>query len=252
MPRTTRTHTRLFCMLAAGLITTAGAVLVTAPTAAADDTSPCPDRYVLAVDGTKGFSTPDSIDPDSPLAEISDRHRGPGTVVEHIRYPAVVVPMPSTGSHDDGDGLDDDGAIAYDRSKQIGHERLRETIAARHSTCPDTDLLILGYSQGASIAGDVLAEIAEDGSVPPARISGILYSDPRDTRGVETLFPGPIVPGVTLGGARSEFGEIPVQRVCIEGDAVCDGRTPGDGDDWLEANVAGYLELHTKYPDYQP
>lgn len=149
MPRTTRTHTRLFCMLAAGLITTAGAVLVTAPTAAADDTSPCPDRYVLAVDGTKGFSTPDSIDPDSPLAEISDRHRGPGTVVEHIRYPAVVVPMPSTGSHDDGDGLDDDGAIAYDRSKQIGHERLRETIAARHSTCPDTDLLILGYSQGA-------------------------------------------------------------------------------------------------------
>ncbi len=55
--------------------------------------------------------------------------------------------MPGTGSSDDGDGIDDDGAIAYDRSKQIGHQRLRETITARHSTCPDTDLLIVGYSQ---------------------------------------------------------------------------------------------------------
>ncbi len=110
--------------------------------------------------------------------------------------------MPGTGSSDDGDGIDDDGAIAYDRSKQIGHQRLRETITARHSTCPDTDLLIVGYSQGASIAGDVLAEIAADGSVPPDRISGILYSDPRDTRGVETLFPGPSFPA-----SRSAAGD---------------------------------------------
>ncbi|MFD6860086.1 cutinase family protein [Rhodococcus sp. NPDC060090] len=250
-----RIHSRALGLLAAGLLTT-GLIItgLTVPvgTASAEPVPGCADRYVLAVDGTKGFRTPDSIDPDSPLAEISDRYRGPGTVVEHIPYPAVVVPMPSTGSHDDGDGIDDDGAIAYDRSKQVGHERLRETIAARHSTCPDADLLILGYSQGASIAGDVLAEIAADESVPPDRISGILYSDPRDTRGIETLFPGPVVPGVTLGGARSEFGQIPVQRICIEGDAVCDGRTPGDGKDWLRENVTGYLELHTKYPDYQP
>jgi hypothetical protein len=252
MPRIHRRAAGLLVagLLTAGLITTG--LIDPVGTASADPVRDCPDRYVLAVDGTKGFSTPDSIDPDSPLAEISDRYRGPGTVVEHIRYPAVVVPMPSTGSSDDGDGIDDDGAIAYDRSKQIGHQRLRETITARHHTCPDTDLLILGYSQGASIAGDVLAEVAADGSVPPDRISGILYSDPRDTRGVETLFPGPVVPGITLGGARSEFGQIPVHRICIEGDAVCDGRTPGDGEDWLEDNITGYLELHTKYPDYQP
>lgn len=251
MSWTARRRPRTVGLFAAGLLT--AGLMATGPvgSASAEPVRDCPERYVLAVDGTRGLDTPDSIDPDSPLAKISARYQEPGTVVEHIRYPAVVVPMPGSGSSDDGDGIDD-GAIAYDRSKQIGHQRLCETITARHSTCPDADLLILGYSQGASIAGDVLAEIAEDGSVPPARISGILYSDPRDSRGVETLFPGPVVPGVTLGGGRSEFGEIPVQRICIEGDAVCDGRTPGDGDDWLEANVAGYLELHTKYPDYQP
>ncbi|MBS9372103.1 cutinase family protein [Rhodococcus sp. B50] len=252
MSRITRRRSRTVGLLAAGLLTATLSVAGPVGSASADPVRNCPERYVLAVDGTRGFETLDSIDPESPLAEISARYEAPGTVVEHIRYPAVVVPMPGTGSHDDGDGIDDDGAIAYDRSKQIGHQRLRQTITVRHSTCPDAELLVLGYSQGASIAGDVLAEIAADGSVPPDRISGILYSDPRDNRGVETLFPGRVVPGVTLGGARDEFGEIHVERICIERDAVCDGRTPDDGKDWLRESVTGYLELHTKYPEYQP
>ncbi|UTT46801.1 cutinase family protein [Rhodococcus gordoniae] len=252
MSRIDRRHRRAVGLLTAGLLTAGLSVAGPVGSASADPARNCPERYVLAVDGTRGFETLDSIDPESPLAAISARYEVPGTVVEHIRYPAVVVPMPGTGSSDDFDGIDDDGAVAYDRSKQIGHQRLRQTITVRHSTCPDSDLLILGYSQGASIAGDVLAEIAADGSVPPERISGILYSDPRDNRGVETLFPGPVVPGVTLGGARSDFGEIRVERVCIEGDAICDGRTPDDGKDWLRENVTGYFRLHTKYPDYQP
>jgi hypothetical protein len=252
MSRIARRHPRTIGLLAAGLLTAGLSTTGPVGSASADPVRHCPERYVLAVDGTRGLETLDSIDPDSPLAEIAARYQGPGTVVEHIRYPAVVVPMPGSGSSDDGDGIDDDGAIAYDRSKQIGHQRLRQTITVRHSTCPDAELLVLGYSQGASIAGDVLAEIAADGSVPPDRITGILYSDPRDTRGVETLFPGPVVPGVTLGGARDEFGQIPVQRICIERDAVCDGRTPDDGKDWLRDSVTGYLELHTKYPDHQP
>ena len=252
MFRIARRRTRTVGLLAAGLLTAGLCVAGPVGSASADPARNCPERYVLAVDGTRGFETLDSIDPESPLAKISARYEAPGTVVEHIRYPAVVVPMPGTGSSDDFDGIDDDGAIAYDRSKQIGHQRLRQTITVRHRTCPDSELLVLGYSQGASIAGDVLAEIAADGSVPPDRISGILYSDPRDTRGVETLFPGPVVPGVTLGGARGEFGRIHVERICIERDAVCDGRTPDDGKDWFRESVTGYLELHTKYPDYQP
>ncbi|MGU3585655.1 cutinase family protein [Rhodococcus sp. C26F] len=218
----------------------------TASTAGAETFRPCPERFVIAVDGTRNIDTPDSIDPDSPLAKISARYAAPGTVVEHIRYPAVVVPVPESGSSEGS------GRLAYDESKRIGHQRLRETIIVRHGSCPDSEFVVLGYSQGASIAGDVLAEIAADGSVPPERISGVLYSDPRDTRGVETLFPGEVVPGITLGGGRDDFGTIAVERICIEGDAVCDGVTPEESEGWLRENVTGYLRLHTIYPDYDP
>ncbi|SNV12192.1 cutinase [Rhodococcus rhodochrous] len=161
----------------------AAATAGTASTAGAETFRPCPERFVIAVDGTRNIDTPDSIDPDSPLAKISARYAAPGTVVEHIRYPAVVVPVPESGSSEGS------GRLAYDESKRIGHQRLRETITVRHSSCPDSELVVLGYSQGASIAGDVLAEIAADGSVPPERISGVLYSDPRDTRGGRDAVP---------------------------------------------------------------
>ncbi|SUE16644.1 cutinase [Rhodococcus gordoniae] len=232
--------------IVAGLALGVAGPAVAAATAGAETFRPCPERFVLAVDGTRNIDSPDSIDPDSPLAKISARYAAPGTVIEHIRYPAVVVPVPESGSSEGS------GRLAYDESKRIGHQRLRETITVRHGSCPDSELVVLGYSQGASIAGNVLAEIASDDSVPPDRISGVLYSDPRDTRGVETLFPGEVAPGITLGGGRDDFGTIAVERVCIEGDAVCDGVTPEESEGWLLENVTGYLKLHTTYPDYQP
>lgn len=239
-----RSHPRIIGFVTAGLVAAAWTAFL-APAASADETRPCPERFVIAVDGTRNIDTPDSIDAESPLAKISATYAGPGTVVEHIRYPAVVVPVPESGSSEGS------GDLAYDESKKIGHQRLRETITVRHGSCPDSQLVILGYSQGASIAGDVLAEIAADGSVPPTRIRGVLYSDPRDTKGVETLFPGEVVPGVTLNGGRHDFGDIEVERICIPGDAVCDGVTPGESDTWLRENMSGYLQLHTAYPEYE-
>jgi len=239
--RSARTAT----LLAALAVASVGAVVTAAP-AAADEASACPERFVLAVDGTRPVHTPDSLDPESPLAKVSARYAVPDTVVEHIPYPAVVVPVPDSGSSEGSDGM------AYDESKRIGHQRLREAVDLRHTSCPDSELVILGYSQGASIAGDVLVEIAADGSVPPDRIRGVLYSDPRDTRGVETLFPGEVLPGITLGGGRDDFGEIEVQRICLEGDAVCDGVRPEESRAWLMENVTGYLLLHTRYPDFTP
>ena len=115
---------------------------------------------------------------------------------------------------------------------------------------PNSELVVLGYSQGAAVAGDVLAEIAHDGSVPPDRIRGVLYADPRDENGVESQFPGQVAPGITLTGGRHDFGDIRVDRVCLAGDAVCDARTPEDSEHWLIEDLAGYLLLHTEYPDY--
>ena len=236
-------------LMTAAFTITAMSVMLPVVVAAAPGplgTEPCPERFVLAVDGTKNVNSPDSQDPESPLAQISERYRRPGPIVEHIAYPAVVVPVPDTGSSKGSDG------IAYDESKAIGKNRLREAIAREHSACPASELVVLGYSQGAAVAGDVLAEIARDGSVPPDRIRGVLYADPRDEKGVETQFPGEVAPGITLTGGRHDFGAIRVDRVCLAGDAVCDAQTPADGKDWLIEDLAGYLLLHTDYPDYVP
>ncbi|WP_231611764.1 PE-PPE domain-containing protein [Rhodococcus sp. CX] len=237
---------RGFGLVTAALAITTMSALLTSPAAGAapDETGSCPERFVLAVDGTKNVDSIDSLDPESPLAQISERYRQPGTIVEHIRYPAVVVPVPDSGSSKGSDG------IAYDESKAIGKSRLREAITREHAVCPNSELVVLGYSQGAAVAGDVLAEIAHDGSVPPDRIRGVLYADPRDENGVESQFPGQVAPGITLTGGRHDFGDIRVDRVCLAGDAVCDARTPEDSEHWLIEDLAGYLLLHTEYPDY--
>ncbi|MGV9744913.1 PE-PPE domain-containing protein [Rhodococcus zopfii] len=239
---------RNFGLLTAALAVGAASALLTPSVAAATPAQPgpvsCPERFVLAVDGTKNVNSADSLDPESPLAQISERYRRPGTIVEHIRYPAVVVPVPDSGSSKGSDG------IAYDESKAIGKTRLREAIAREHAACPSSELVVLGYSQGAAVAGDVLAEIAHDSSVPPDRIRGVLYADPRDEKGVESQFPGQVAPGITLTGGRHDFGAIRVDRICLAGDAVCDAQTPADGRDWFVEDLAGYLLLHTDYPDY--
>ncbi|WP_068155263.1 PE-PPE domain-containing protein [Rhodococcus phenolicus] len=239
-----RTVGVLTAALAIGAASTLLTPALAAGTPAQPGTSSCPERFVLAVDGTKNVNSADSLDPESPLAQISERYRRPGTVVEHIRYPAVVVPLPDSGSSKGSDG------VAYDESKAIGHSRLREAVARDHGACPDSEIVVLGYSQGAAIAGDVLAEIAADGSVPPDRIRGVLYADPRDEKGVESQFPGQVLPGITLTGGRHDFGSIRVDRICLAGDAVCDAQTPADGKGWLVEDLAGYLLLHTDYPDY--
>lgn len=42
----------------------AAATAGTASTAGAETFRPCPERFVIAVDGTRNIGTPDSIDPD--------------------------------------------------------------------------------------------------------------------------------------------------------------------------------------------
>ena len=46
--------------------------------------------------------------------------------------------------------------IPYDSSSQEGTEALTEQLTAYTSDCPDSKVVLLGYSQGAHIIGDVL------------------------------------------------------------------------------------------------
>ena len=159
-------------------------------------------RNVIVVDGT-GRSG----------AALLAREIQPGDTVTSIDYPATVL-WPS-----------------YDQSVQAGTQALRAELA----DAPD-GTIVIGYSQGARIVGDVLAEPQS------ADVSGVVYSDPRQAgSGIETQIELPGVLGATMSGERSAF-TVPVESKCIPTDGVCDW----DNADQL-GSVVGYLRNHTRY-----
>jgi hypothetical protein len=62
--------------------------------------------------------------------------RIPGTTVEWVDYPAVLVP--------------------YDQSTDAGARMTKEAIRSYADNCPKAKLILMGYSQGAQVVGDVL------------------------------------------------------------------------------------------------
>ncbi|MDV6271606.1 PE-PPE domain-containing protein [Rhodococcus globerulus] len=166
--------------------------------------SPGSARNVIVVDGTGGDG-----------AVLRAPEIQPGDTVTTIDYPATMM-WPS-----------------YDQSVEAGKRSLRAELASS----PE-GTLVIGYSQGSRIAGDVLTEPQHPG------VTGVLYSDPRQTgSGVETQTWMPSIFGVTMSGERSAF-TVPVESKCIEGDGVCDWRNNDP-----VGSVIGYLRHHQRYYD---
>ena len=125
--------------------------------------------------------------------------------------------------------------------------RFAPKVNAFHAQCPGSEIVVTGYSQGARIAGDVLGDIARDGSIPQSQVEGVLYADPRNSAGgIETVVPN-VVPGATMSGARGGFGDIAVQEVCIEGDGICNMPKPRDAPEVFVDSVFGYFTKHNTY-----
>lgn len=160
-------------------------------------------RNVIVVDGTGNSG-----------AVLHAPDIQPGDTVTYVRYPATVL-WPS-----------------YNQSVDAGKQALREAIA----DAPE-GTLVVAYSQGARIAGDVLAEPETVG------VTGVLYSDPRQTNaGIETQLPFNL-PGATMTGERDPF-TVPVETHCIPRDGVCSWNNR----DSLNS-ILGYFDSHTMYFD---
>lgn len=135
--------------------------------------------------------------------------------------------------------------MTYDESQAIGRDRTSQEMAGMNQECPLTNFVMMGYSQGAAIAGDLAEQIgAGNGPVPAERISGVaLVGDPRrdpnqgqnpgvplNGVGLELgLAPvkdiaAAIIPGATMRGSRAGFGVLNdrVQNICAPGDSFCD------------------------------
>ncbi|WP_261779295.1 PE-PPE domain-containing protein [Rhodococcus erythropolis] len=142
---------------------TAGVTLVMSVPAGADpnDSGSCPAGAVFAVGGT--------WDPTGQTTQpVTDRYVAQGYASKPVTYPASFWPL---------------GDQTYDQSVAAGAQTLRTEVNAFHAQCPGSEIVVTGYSQGARIAGDVLGDIARDGSIPQSQVEGVLYADPRNSAG---------------------------------------------------------------------
>lgn len=135
--------------------------------------------------------------------------------------------------------------VPYDQSRADGTEATREHMAAAHEQCPHTTFMLLGFSQGAVIAGDLTSEIGQGrGPVPSANVAtSVLIADGRREPG-QAQSPGSspdngigmeialepatgivqLIAGATMTGPRpGGFGDLTDSTfdICAEYDHIC-------------------------------
>ena len=137
--------------------------------------------------------------------------------------------------------------MSYDASRKEGMDRINAELRATHEACPATRFILVGFSQGAVLTGDLAAELGNGrGAVPAEMIAGVtVIADGRQEDGKGNLVGNtqikgigaeialnpvsgiiqPIVPGATMRGPRPDgFGELNdrVNNLCAPADLVCD------------------------------
>lgn len=155
--------------------------------------------------------------------------------------------------------------MTYDDSRNEGTAKVNGELAHIAATCPSTEFILAGFSQGAVLLGDIANEIGTGkGAVPADRIRGVaLIADGRRENGVGQNPGVPlsgigaeialepinalvqfVTPGASMRGPREGgFGELDgvVQQICAPSDSICDapldiGNGLGRAQELLAAN----------------
>ncbi|MFD6392672.1 cutinase family protein [Nocardia sp. NPDC060259] len=182
----------------------------------------CPSLYVVAIPGT--WETGHDKAPGPGMLAGVTKGLPRNTDVDYVTYAATAFPW-------EGD--------VYGQSKKQAVDTARGLITAKLAACGDTDIALVGYSQGADAAGDLAAEIGTGVSkIAPGKVKAVgLISDPR--RSPTDVQVGPIAQGAGAGGARpGGFGWISdrVRTICAVDDLYCATAT----DDFV-TRFAGFL-----------
>ncbi|MGC5247038.1 cutinase family protein [Gordonia sp. DT219] len=208
----------------------------------------CPDVLTLVVPGT-WESTPndDPLNPTSKPASLLLR------VSKAIssEFPAsrtTVYTVPYIAEFRNPTILND-RQHSYNDSRTQGYRRAAGEIISTHGRCPLTRYVIMGFSQGAVIAGDLASAIGNGrGNVLPRSDAdlvlgvGMIADGRRQSGEQRDIGPNPpgvgaevalagvgsLVPGTTMTGPRpGGFGDIrsKVVSICAPGDLICDAPT---------------------------
>ncbi len=145
---------------------------------------------------------PDSGTMLAPVAQALKAHYGPDMAVDTVPYAASLAPT-------------------YATSESEGDQALSSLLS---TLCPTTHVVLVGYSQGSQVAGDLATRIgAGQGPIPASRVTAVgLIADPRRDSTTPQL--GQPVGGEGVEGPRSQdFGQLAdrVCTVCAQGDLYC-------------------------------
>ncbi|MGC5024032.1 cutinase family protein [Tsukamurella sp. DT100] len=171
----------------------------------------CPDVQVISVPGTLESSSKDdpyrpTFNPNSlmlkvtaPLAAALPDSRADVWTTPYVAQLSNPVAIPP------------DGQASYEKSRTEGYDKSVAQMKKVYDKCKLTGFVLMGFSQGAVIAGDIAAEVgAGKGVVPAENILGVgLISDGRREPGdARTAGPNPPGVGVEVAYGGFSFGSL--------------------------------------------
>lgn len=136
--------------------------------------------------------------------------------------------------------------MTYDASRTEGYNKIVAEMQATNKECPLTNFVLIGFSQGAVMLGDLASEIGQgSGPVPADRVLGVtLLADGRREPGVGnhvgtkvrgigaeialqpvSALVQAVTPGASMRGSRpGGFGELDdrTNEICAPNDSICD------------------------------
>lgn len=212
-PRRARSYCNTYAFLCALLCATVTltAWYAAAPTANATITRACHPVHVIQAAGTGFSSRADTGDPRpllfdlwNPGEDLQIKLGAKNVSATSIAYPGSLGRI--TAFQPGSEGSTYGESVLYGVNE--GQRELQEVAAS----CPDTKYIIVGYSQGASVAGDLAARIStgQVAGVDPAQVAGVvLVADPgrsRNDASASTPHPttlwGPVPPGEMAAGGE--------------------------------------------------
>src|ERR1700744_2965018 len=209
------------------------------PRPASQDSS-CPDVQLIAIPGTWESSLQDNpLNPvQFPKALLLNVTRPISEQFNSSRVETFTVPYTAQFHNP----LSNDPQISYNDSRAEGTRAAVKAMTDMNSKCPLTSYVIIGFSQGAVIAGDVASDIGNGrGPVDDDLVLGVtLIADGRRQDGVGndvgtnppgegaeiTLHEIPVLSGLglTMTGVRpGGFGTLngKTNEICGQGDLIC-------------------------------
>lgn len=207
-----------------------------APVAAAKRRSGCTDLLVVGIDGN-GQGKKDK--PGQVVAAIANKiqakatKQGRSVTLKRVRLstPGAVITLRTKKGPGAG-AISRTGLKRWKKPVRPGTKATRALVNAQLAACPEQQVLLVGYAQGAAVAHRVLQDLDDKGSLANV-VGAVTVSDPLRVRKSSTGRPlGNPAAASNSEGILTKFttssGDVPgasgtfrVVSVCHKGDLVC-------------------------------